>query len=348
MAIVYDALVPPDDLTVFIRELPAPAEFTLSAAMPVVLRNTDTIDFGLEVVQRNRTAKFRAFDGSIHVSERDIGESKQTAMMAFSSSLTKGEYERLKLLYAQTGGTYTAGLVNAIYNDSEQLVREMRARIELAIGDILTDGVLTITENGLVAEADYGVPADQKITLAGATNLWTSTEAKILTNLLAWRDIYAKANGGLPGAIRTSLRVQALMQRNPEIVAAVHGTTSGRTRVNINELNDLLVSEQLPPLVATYDLLVDVDGQDTRVIPDDRLLFTPANLGDLGSMNYGPSATALELVGNVGSDLSFSDAPGIVGVIDKYGPPYREQILVDAVGLPIIKDARKLLTAKVA
>ena len=46
--------------------------------------------------------------------------------------------------------------------------------------------------------------------------------------------------------------------------------------------------------------------------------------------------------------MAFEEAPGIVVVIFKEdGVPYREHTYVDAVGMPILGNARRLLTATV-
>jgi hypothetical protein len=93
---------------------------------------------------------------------------------------------------------------------------------------------------------------------------------------------------------------------------------------------------------------VDVDGVSTRVIPADRVLFVPPNVEDLGYTAWGVSATALELVNSSHVDLSFSQAPGIVGVVIKEGPPFREYTFVDAVGMPVLANPKLLMVADVA
>jgi hypothetical protein len=94
-----------------------------------------------------------------------------------------------------TGAPTSPGWSTAIYNDSN-LTREVQARLELAWGDVLTDGILTISEGGIggtAGTADYGVPANQKTTVGVSwASFGTST---VISDLQAALDIYVAANG---------------------------------------------------------------------------------------------------------------------------------------------------------
>ncbi|WP_104164688.1 major capsid protein [Arthrobacter sp. SX1312] len=343
MAIFYEAPVPPVDLTTFIREVPVPSNLAFLVAFPARYLTTNTVDFS-EILRTNRAAKFRTFDGRITVSQRDGGSDKRVPLIPLSTSLSQGEYERLKLEFARTGGTRSEALANATYNDGEQLTREVQNRLELAWGDLLTDGKITINENGVNGEYDFGVPANHLVT---AATLWSNIAAPALDDMIAWNDEYRRTNGVRPGAQRTTEGVLRLLQRNTQIVNAVHGAQTGKTRVTFSELNDLLDSENLAPIVLQDVARFDVDGVITPVIPDDRVMLTPADLADLGYTAFGVSATALELVDSEKVEFSFENAPGIVGVTEKVGPPYREFTYVDATALPILSDAKRLFVAKV-
>lgn len=345
MPIVFDAPVEPDALTTFIREVPLPSDLTLLAQAGTRTVQDNKVDWA-EITRRNRTARFRSYDGRIHVSTRDTAQEKTVKLPPLSTSFNMGEYERLQLEFARTGGTRGEALVQAIYNDGERGTREVQARLEQAIGDLITDGKLTISENGFINEADFGVPANQ---IVNAATAWTdTTNATPLTNIQAWVDVMVDTNSNpRPGMIHTSQAVLRLVQRNKEIIDAVYGATQGRTRVRFDELNDLLASEGLPTFAPAYDTSVDVDGVSTRVIPKDRVILTPTDFADLVEVVYGVSTTALELVNSNEAELSFEDAPGIVGVVEKTGPPYREFTYIDAVAMPTLKDARALLVADV-
>jgi hypothetical protein len=347
MAIVFDGPVSPDALTTFIRNVPIPASNALQQLFPTRYFDSNRIDWA-ELVQTNRTAAYRSFDGLIHVSARDAGSGKYVELIPFSDSLNLGEYERIAIEIAKYSGTNRASQVRAAYNDAERLTGTMHNRIELAWGDVLTDGKLTINEGGLQSEADYGVPANQITAPAGA--LWTDANqatAVPLTDLDAWQEVRI-ANGNARAARMLTSRVRVgILRRNKQIIDAVYGSTQGRTSVSIDELNNLLASEDLPT-VLTYDSTLNVEGTVTRVFPTDRVALLPEDIGSLGFMAFGLSATALEIVGSNLAELSFGDAAGIVGVVEKAGPPYREYTFVDAVGMPILSNSGLLTVADVA
>lgn len=343
--LIFDGPVTPDALTTFVRRVPTPANFTLNTILPDQYFTTNTIDFA-ELQQRNRTARFRAYDGNIHVATRDAPTVSAVDLPPLSDSLGKGEYERLQLEFARTRGTNMDALIQAIYNDAQNLTGYVINRMEQARGDVLTDGKFTlVNEGGLTIEADFGVPANHIVNAAAS---WATTSTDILGDLVAYVDTYTATNGAPPGAIRTSLKVQRYMQKNLGLIAAVHGSTTGRTRINLADLNGLFDSEGIPQLAAPYDAVVDVDGTTTRIIPDDRVLLTPLNPSDLGYTAWGVSATALELVNSNHAELSFGGAPGIVGVVIKEGPPFREFTFVDAVGMPVLANPKALFVADVA
>jgi hypothetical protein len=347
MAIVFDGPVSPDALTTFVRNVPTPQEFTLNQLLPDRYFLKNSIDVNA-TTRTNRTARFRAFDGRLHVSERDTMSSQTVKLPPLSSSISVGELERLQLEFARTGGTNEAAIIDAIYDDATNLTREVQARMEQARGDVLTDGKFTLAgEGGLYMEADYGVPAGN-IIATPATPWSTVASATIIANMTTWVNAYVALNGFAPGGFVCSKTTLGYFLQNTEIrslAASLSGVPSLVTRQTVDNALD---SFSLPPLLFTYDTQVDVDGVSTRTIPADRVIFVPPNISDLGYTAWGISATALELVNSNAADLSFSQSSGIVGVVEKSGPPYRSWTYVDAVGMPVIANPNLLMVADVA
>lgn len=343
MAIVFDGPVTPDALTTFVRQVPTPADQVLDQILPNKYFAKNSIDFA-ELTRTNRTARFRAFDGRLHVSERDTSITKSVKLPPLSTSISTGELERLQLEFARMGGGDNAAIVDAIYDDATNLTREILARMEQARGDVLTDGKFTLAgEGGLTMEADFGIPANHLVSPGVPWS--TVASATLIANISAWVDIYVATNGFAPGGMVVSRQTLNYMLQNAELrslAASLSGTPSLITRQTVDTA---LAAYSLPPIVMVYDTVVDVDGTSTRVLPADRVLFVPPNVTDLGYTAWGITATALELVNSSVVDLSFSEAPGIVGVVEKDGPPYREWTFVDAVGMPVLANPKLLMVA---
>jgi hypothetical protein len=246
----------------------------------------------------------------------------------------------------RTGGQSNQALVDAIYNDAVNLTRAVRARMELARGDVLTDGKFTLTdENGLTLEADWGVPAGNIVAPAG--DPWsTIATATPLADIRLWADAYTVLNGEPPAFALTSRSVVSNLLRNAEIrglSATLGGTPSIVTR---SLLQQVLEAHGLPTIIE-YDTQVNVEGTDTRVIPADRFVMLPQDPSTLGYTAWGITAEALELAGVSNPTIAFNDAPGLIGVVLKEGDPVKTWTKVTGVGMPVIVDPNRLMVADV-
>jgi hypothetical protein len=349
MAIVYDGPVLPDDLTVFVREVPLPNLIWLHNLLPDRQVQTNRVDVGT-LTKTGRTAKFRAYDAQVHRGQRDVATLTTVKLPPLSDSLSMGELERLQIEFARTGGTNQAAFLDAIYNDAQNLTENVQRRMELARGDVLTDGKFTLAgEGGLTMEADYGLPSGNLVT---AGTLWSTLTADIISDLTGWVRTYRNLNGYSPVGMTIDFDVLMNMQRNTTLkaqYATAVASVSNMGMLSRDQVNMSLQTFGLPPILQVYDSQVDVDGTATRVVPDGKVIFTPPDPGtNLGYTAWGLSATSLELVNDTRSDLTFEDAPGIVGIVDKSdAPPFRQTTFVDAVGMPVIENPNALMVATV-
>src|SRR4051794_23654769 len=117
MAIFFDAPVEPDALTTFVREVPVNRAGQTRRLLDMFGRrevDDNRVDFAT-ITRTNRVARFRSWDGRIHVSKRDTGSEKRVDLPPLSTSLNMGEYERLQLEFARNGGTNEGALARSIY-----------------------------------------------------------------------------------------------------------------------------------------------------------------------------------------------------------------------------------------
>lgn len=346
---IIDDYMQPTVLTGFVREVPYPSNLQLANYLPD--RFVGDIEAAMDQVTRtNRAAQFRAWDSETPVSRRDQFTRSRVKLPPLGVKLPIGEYERLMLERARTGGDNRDAYIEAIYSDAEQLTREVYNRMELARGDALIDGKFTIVdENGLKGlEADFGLPGTH---LVAPTVPWSTTaSATPLTNLKTWTELYQDdANGDMPGLALTSRKVinnLLLSQEIRDLFFRGDAVSGGPNLLTPAQLNTVLTAYGYPPFVA-YDTKIEVDGTATRVIPDDRVIFLPSDPSSLGFTAWGVTAEALELAGGQNPGLLFSDLSGLVGVVLKEGDPLRVWTKVGAVGMPIITDPKRLLVADV-
>lgn len=344
--ILFDAPVPPDALTRYAEEyVPRPAENLLTAAADVNYTPDDKIRWG-RVTRKNRMAKYRAWDGHIARQTRDTAQEQWVPLAPFSNSQVTGEYETLKKEYTRMQGGNVAFLADAIYNDTDALVRSMWNRVEKGLGNTLVTGKFTVNENQAMYEADYALPAANQIVSATP---WTNPAATAADDLRALRSRFVASAGVAPGRIFTSEAVISALLRNAQLVGEALGTTSGRTRITRAELNAWLGSESLPTIVTEVEgaMFNDETGLDERVLPQDLLVMTPANLGDCLEFTFGLSASALKLVNSNRTDLTFGDRTRITGMVIEDGPPFREFVYVDAVGIPILTAPQRVVIGDV-
>ncbi len=344
---IVDDYIEPAVLTGFVREVPSPYALTLNQFLPD--RQIGDIEAAMDQVTRtNRAAKFRAWDTETPIGQRDAFQRSRVKLPPLGIKIPIGEYERLLLERIRTGGDNRDGYVNAIYDDAETATRNVLNRMELARGDVLVDGKFTLTgENGLTIEADFGVDGSN---IVSAGTPWTThNTASPLTDLKTWVDHYVDVNGERPAYLLTSNTVVnnlLLCQELRELFYPAIASTTGPNLLTPAQLNQVLTAYGYPSIVE-YNTKIEVDGSNTRVINDEKVILLPSDPAQLGYTAWGITAEALELANGSNPSLEFTQLPGLVGVVLKEGDPVRVWTKVGAVGMPIITNPRLLMVADV-
>ena len=327
-------IVQPSILSTYVKDLPEPPGVRLNEILPDRLFNDIEAVFD-EVSRTNRAAKFRAFDAETPIGKRDSLARKHLEMLPLGQKTVVGEYERLKL--AQLQGANTDRLVSAIYDDVAVNANAARIRMELARGDVLTDGILSINENGVIQTYDYGVPAANTM---DAAITWATATTDIPADLMSAMDLWVDAGGDdnpIMWVSRTTLR-HMLANDDLRNLAQTNGVLP--VTLNNNNLNQVMEAQGLPE-IRVYNSSFDVDGATTRAIPIDIAIITPRNPGDLGFTAWGISAEALELVD--AQRIAFEDAPGLVAAVYRNFDPVAVWTKVGGVGLPVITNPNRLI-----
>lgn len=287
-------------------------------------------------------ATFRSWDTEAPIGALP-GTMKVTGELPpISRKVRLSEYDRLKMRKDAD-----VRIPEVIESRASRLVRSIAARIELARGEALSTGKLELDENDVKATIDFGRLGTHT---TNPNNLWSSpTTATVLTDLRTWVDRYKENNGVAPGTLMTSTAVKRLMQKNKEVIDAVHGSTNGKTMVTDAELNAILGEFDFPG-VTVNDAKTSVNGVATRYVDEDLVLLLPTPSGeddpdgsDLGATLWGPTAEALD--GDFG--LEDEELPGIVAGVYAGNDPKGYWTLATGVSLPILTNPNLSLAADV-
>ncbi|MGH8882076.1 MAG: major capsid protein, partial [Stackebrandtia sp.] len=285
-------------------------------------------------------ATFRSYDAESPLGSRP-GITRVTGELPpISRKIRLGEYDRLRQRHAD------AAIAEAIFTDAVRMVRAIAARMELARGDALVNGAVEISENGLEAVVDFGRRDEHEVT--PATRWDNHDEATPLSDLLAWRDIYADTNGVDPGALLMTRKVLGHLLRNGEIRALAASLAGTPSIVAESTLQKVFSAHGLPPFIV-YNAQVSVDGAARRVIPDNVALMLPSPGSpdnpegtDLGATLWGTTAEALDPA------YSIEEAPGISAASFATADPIAIWTKAAAIGLPILANPDLTFKATVA
>jgi hypothetical protein len=338
-------LIEPAVLTGFIRELPAPAQYTLNTWLPD--RNIQDIEAAFTTAfRRNRAAMFRAFDAETPIGQREDFQRQRVALPPIGQKTLVGEEERLRLEMLRSGGDNTAALIQALYNDAQINTNAVLARMELARGQVLSTGKFSLSgENGLQGiEADFGVAGSH---LPTASVSWTTyATSDPLANMRDWADLYTDDSGERPAYALTSRQAIGNMLRSASILAQFTNSNGGTPSVITRaQLAALLDANDLPQLVEYNTQVYTYAGVSTRVIPVNKMIYLPQDPSTLGNTFWGITAEAMELVGMNNPQLTFAQAPGLVGTVTRSGDPVRTWTHVAAIGMPVLAAPERLLAA---
>lgn len=336
--------VDPEDILAFARAVPTPDDYLLTREI-VPERQIQSVKWRTKRSSRFQgAAKFRAFDTETPLGRREVEHAFTEGMLPpVGQKLFVGELETILLDLER--GADDQELIDALFDDAENNVRAIRARMELAAGDLLVDGKFTLNENKLQLEADFGVASGF---LPTAATLWTNAAAKPLDDEQAWIK-YLIANGaGRPGRVVTSDRVASLYASNLQYQEAFFGRNqSAYPTLTPGQVNSVRSAYNLPP-ITVYDTVIRVDGVNQRVIPDNRYLLLPATSEDFAETQYGITAEAIALSRQGNVRITREDQPGIVVTTHEKDDPVQVWTKGSAVAMPVMYDNTAYVCATVA
>lgn len=322
---LWNDLVTPDELTDYARreQVELNKVNSLSSFFPHRTTVGNTVSY---VVTENGlvpTAEFRSFDAEASIGGKTQKGRKITLELPPVSQKTR--ISELDVMRSR------ANLPDEVQRKSiagvtADVVGSIEDRMELARGEVLETGRLTIEENGLYVDEDLG--RDATLTVS-ADVPWEDPDALIIDELMEWVETYSDVgDNGVPAVMVGGLKLRMVLQKNAQILSAI-STVNTPALASVEQLNAVLASHGLP-VFQTYDRKVNVGGVTRRVLSAEKLFLVPES--GLGASMWGEAAEAYD----ADYSLAVGTEGGIVAAAHKTHDPFGYWVRGTGVALPIL------------
>jgi hypothetical protein len=305
-----------------------------------------TFNFDVNVLNLPDAATFRAYDAEAPFGSVPGGLNRSGQLPPISRKLPVKEYDQL-LLQNQPDA------IGAKFDSyARRLGLGAEARMELARGQAIETGTVTINENKLQFTVNYGRKSAHTVT---AATLLSTLTAPALTYLQAWKTTYVATNLAPWGVAMMSTATLQLLQQNQSLISAAvgRGSTDLPTIISVDQVQAIFNAYGFGRIVVN-DQQVNVAGTPQRIISSNKIIFLPdpaqasifidGESGVLGGTDWGVPSEIIS--GKYG--VTTGDGPGLfAGAFDK-SDPERYDILVSGIGLPVLEGADATFTATVS
>lgn len=310
------------------------AESNVVDLLPDVYVDTETFALNVNEQQGTASTTFRAWD-----SETPFGREASTYTLS-------GRIPPLgqKMRVGERSLRDAASIRNRIMELARLNGFAMATRSILARAEVLETGKLTVNENRLSYDIDFARPSNHNRT-PGA--LWDSAPAyDILSDLLAWQDIYRTTNKRDANTLVLSSRIMAVLARNESIIAiGAPGVDTGIVSPDV--VRAVLGSWGFTSIIVNDELAVDHTNTERRVLSDNKIIFLPGSGSSLsgtglGETTWGSTTEALNPEYGIGGEVA-----GAFGAVFHDTDPEGLNVLGQGVALPVLSNARATLVGTV-
>lgn len=325
------------ELTGYVRDALEDQEanqFTLATYLPDT--PVDDIDFRATTGGGGlaKVAKFRSFDAESPIGARKGLSTLSGGLPPISEKIRLGEYDRLQIRNAQDA------IRDAILNDGVDQARKIEARAEVARGELLMTGKVSIQENGLILEADFQRKATHSPV---ASVLWNVGGSTPIDDLLAWRDIYRGTNGIRPATMLIAQSVESVLLRHEQVRAMTLPAGATTQIVTVEALQALLRALNLPTYEVYEAQVADEEDNALDILDPTRVLFLPPAGRKIGETDWGITAESLDPKYSIDEQVR----PGIVVGSYSDNDPVAQWTKASAIMLPIAPNTNLTLGGKV-
>lgn len=308
----------------------------VSNYLPIRTNAGISYQFTPNVKQLIEAARYRTFGA-----ESDQAYFAPAAVMRgelppISRRHTVDEYAALAMMAGDGEISRAKRISDEFARKTEAIAAQIATRFIQAAAEGIETGKITLNERGLSFEIEFGRRPELTQT---ATKLWSDPTADVLGDLIMLRSIY----GDHPGEILVSRQVMMHLERNAGLIEqATKSGLSGLERISPAAVRDVLAGFGFTGIVTNDERLIDTTGVERNLFSPEKVIFLPkigrpidpvTGVGVLGTVQMGVTSESLEPGNGLGK------TPGLAAGAIQHEDPNGYDILVTAVGLPVISGA---------
>lgn len=181
-----------------------------------------------------KVAYVHALDSEAHIGSRPGFEKVMTEKFLIKEKINQTEKIQQAI---ENGVSDDEALTKYVFDDASRLFNGVFNRTRVMKGQLLSTGKITINENRVKMEVDFGVPSEAQITLSD----WSKPGADIMGDIQKMVSI-AEDSGYTVDRVITSRKMINYMRSNTGLQAAVLGDANKRLLTR-QELNQILMQE---------------------------------------------------------------------------------------------------------
>jgi hypothetical protein len=268
----------------YVENVPPARPYILSRFLP----NESIYDlkFAYNVInkQYTRTASITGFNSDAPLRDKDGLSQAFGEVAKVQHGFRLNEEELLRFTHPRRPEEKQKA-IDYVYDQTDNLVQGVYDIEEWMRAQVLYKGVLVYSENDVVINVDYGIPAASKLTTA---NTWaTPATADPLKDIQTIVNRFKAVNRGQsPTELHVSGAVKTDLLKSPSIILQVYGDADSRRLITNNDLDSVLSSLDLPKIVV-QDVEIDNGAGLERLLPTRRVVAFGG--GEVGKTFFGPT-----------------------------------------------------------
>ena len=282
----------------------------------------------------SESAQFRAFDERPRLGTRPGITRIRGELPPISMEYVLTEYDQIQLMAIQNGGeAQLRELVEPVVTkDIIRGVAAIERRMEFVRRDMLVDGTADFNEGGMSLTLDTGRDAGRSSTVSTGWDV-PATATPITDERAVVDTMIDEENIGPTDLIAMMNTVTWRAWKLCQEVEDQWDSVRVRTHLNDDQANQIRRDNELPAVVINDSRAAHPEtGVTERLIPDYKVLYLPR--GAVGSTQYGIPA----ITNDPDVDIPFAQRPGPVAYLTREVKPSIVSTVVDALGLPLLKD----------